>query len=110
MEVGTRITQRLNHYIDRIADNDQEYIDDVWNILMWGLYGRDVLSQFGYGVYAWNFRQLNGNTQLVLKATESGVPLVAFITGASTMGCIEQMFDLLETGHLKWQKDKYPAI
>lgn len=110
MEVGTEITQRLNHYIDQIEQGNQEYVGDVWNLLMWGLYGQRVLSQYGYGVYSWMFRQQNGNTQLVIKATEDGVPLVAFITASGTMGCIEQMFSLLESDRLRWQKDQYPTF
>lgn len=110
MALDDKYTQRLNFIIDRIADRDNEYLDEIWDLLLWSHYGQSVFSQFGYGVYAWNFRQSNGSTRLTIKAQESGVPLVAFITAATPRGCVEQMFGLLEHGALKWQKDRYPAI
>lgn len=110
MTIDDKYTKRLNHIIDRVADKDKEYIDEVWDLLMWSHYGQDAFSQFGYGVYAWNFRQLNGSCRLTIKAVESSVPLVAFISGATPRGCVEQMFGSLERGTLKWQKDKYPGI
>lgn len=110
MSLDDKYTQRLNHIIGRIADSDKLYIDEVWDLLLWSNYGQDVFSQFGYGVYAWYFRQANGSCRLVIKALESGVPLVAFVTSATPRGCVEQMFGLLDKGILKWQKDKYPAI
>lgn len=110
MSLDDKYTQRLDHIIDRIGDRDKDYVDMVWDILLWSTYGQDVLSQFGYGVYAWNFRQQNGTTRLCVKAIESGVPLVAFVSGATPTGCIEQMFGMLERGTLRWQKDKYPAV
>lgn len=110
MSLDDKYTKRLNHIIDRIADSDKEYIDEIWDLLLWSHYGQDVFSQFGYGVYAWNFRQQNGSTRLTIKAMEGGVPLVAFVSSATPRGCVEQMFGLLEHGTLKWQKDRYPAI
>jgi hypothetical protein len=110
MSIDTKYTQRLEFLIDQIAARDPEYIDTTWDLLLWSHYGQDVLSQYGYGVYAWNFRQQNGTTRLCIKAMESGVPLVAFVSSATPTGCIEQMFRLLEKGILRWQKDKYPAI
>jgi hypothetical protein len=110
VELDAKYTNRLNHIIDRVADKDKDCIDEIWDLLLWSLYGQDAFSQFGYGVYSWNFRQSNGATRLCVKAMESGVPLVAFITSATPRGCIEQMFGCLERGTLKWQKDKYPGI
>lgn len=110
MTIDAKYTQRLEFIIDRIADSDKEYIDEIWDLLLWSHYGQDVFSQFGYGVYSWNFRQANGSTRLTIKAKESGIPLVAFVTAASPRGCVEQMFGLLEHNALKWQKDRYPSI
>jgi hypothetical protein len=110
MSLDAKYTKRLDHIIGQIADSDPEYIDEVWDLLLWSHYGQDVFSQFGYGVYAWNFRQSNGSTRLTIKARESGVPLVAFVSAATPRGCVEQMFSLLEHNALKWQKDKYPTI
>lgn len=110
MALDTKYEQRLNVLIDRVGNREPEYVDEVWDLLLWSHYGQECFSQFGYGVYGWNFRQLNGSTRLTIKAVESGVPLVAFITSATPRGCIEQMFGMLEAGRLKWQKDRYPAI
>lgn len=110
MSIDAKYTERLDFVIGRIADGDKEYLDEVWDLLLWSHYGQDVFSQFGYGVYAWNFRQSNGTTRLTIKAHESGIPLVAFVTCASPRGCVEQMFCLLENNRLKWQKDRYPSI
>ena len=110
MSLDAKYEQRLNYIIEQIGIGDKQYIDEVWDLLLWSTYGQDVLSQFGYGVYGWNFRQSRGSCRLTVKAEESGVPLVAFVTSATPRGCIEQMFYLLDSKGLNWQKDKFPAI
>jgi hypothetical protein len=110
MSVDDRVEQRLESLIDKLCDRDKESIEYVEDLLRWGLYGQDVFSQFGLGLSGFVFRQRNGSTLLTVKATEAGVPLVAFVTSATTRGCVEQMFDLLYAGRLKWQRDKYPWI
>lgn len=110
MSLDDKYTKRLDYIINQVADRDPRYIDEVWDLLLWSNYGQDVFSQFGYGVYSWTFRQLNGSCRLTIKGSESGTPLVAFVTAATPRGCVEQMFSLLEKDRLKWQKDRYPAI
>lgn len=110
MSIDEKYTERLNWIIDQIEAKDKEYIDAVWDLLLWSSYGQDVFSQFGLGVYSWNFRQQNGSCRLTVKAIEGTTPLVAFISASTPRGCIEHMFSGLERGTLKWQKDRYPAI
>lgn len=101
---------RVENILDKVASRDKVYVDSVFDLVLWANYGQDVLSQFGYSVYSWGFRHKNGMTRLSIKAVESGVPLVAFVSSASPTGCIEQLFTLLEKGGVRWQKDKYPSI
>lgn len=110
MSLETFRQERLQVLINRVAAKDDRTLGDLEDLLLWGFYGTDVFSQFGMGLSGYVIRQRRESTVLTVKATESGVPLVAFVTSGSTMGCIEQMYDLLFAGKLKWQKDKYPWI
>ena len=110
MLLGTKDDKELGAIIEQLALGDEDTLDRVDSLLMWGLYGHRVLSQFGLGLCGYVFRQSRTNVLMTVKVEESGVPLVGFITSATTIGCIEQMFDLLAGGRLKWQKDKYPWI
>lgn len=110
MNLEQERTQRINHIIDQIASRDKAYLNDLQDLLLWAFYGQETLSQFGLGLKGWVFRQRYGSTVMTVKVTEEGVPLVGFVTAATTRGCIEQMFDLLYAGRMTWQKDKYPWI
>lgn len=102
--------QVISDTIDKLANKDRVHLDATRDLLTWGFYGPSVFSQFGMALAGFVFRQLNGNCQMTVKVVEQGVPLVAFVSSHTTTGCIEQMFDLLWAGRLKWQKDKYPWI
>ena len=110
MSTYEEIEKRVWALIGKVQDKDQEHIEHLFDTILWFEYGQRVFSQFGYGVYAWTFRQRNGMTTLVIKGQEKEVPLVAFVTSSTPRGCVEQMFDLLLDGRLRWQKDKYPSI
>lgn len=110
MSTYEQLEQRVWGIIEKVQDRDKEHIEHLFDTILWMEYGQTVFSQFGYGVYSWQFRQQDGNTLLVIKAQENGVPLVAFVTSATTRGCIEQMFDLVTNGSLRWQRDKWPTI
>lgn len=110
MNIETNSATRVQSIIEHLVSNDQRYIDDTSDLLLWGYYGPEVLSQFGYGYSGAIFRQHRDSTKMTVKVTDSGVPLVAFITSASTTGCVRRFFDLLHADKLKWQKDKYPWI
>jgi len=108
MDLETKYEQKVWSLMDNLEGKDKSRIEQTFDLLLWGHYVQDVLSQFGMGYQGAVFRQRPGSTVLTIKVVEGGVPLVAFITAASTLGCIEQMFDLLWSNRLKWQKDKYP--
>lgn len=110
MSKSTEREERIDHLVKKLQANDAQTLDYVEDLLLFGLYGQDVLSQFGLGLKGFVFRQSRTNVLMTVKAVEGGVPLVAFITAATTMGCIEQMFDLLYNSRLKWQKDRYPWV
>lgn len=102
--------QLVDSVIAQLVIKDPKAIEQVQDLLLWGLYGQDVFSQFGMGLSGYVFRQQRSSVVATVKVTEGGVPLVAFVTSAYTVSCVEQMFDLLYAGRLKWQKDRYPWI
>jgi hypothetical protein len=110
MTVVPKYQDEVWHMIDAIAAKDTSSIEDTYDILLWSHYGRQVFSQYGYGVYSWNFKLETSCVTLVIKAQESGTPLVAFVTSATTTSCIEKAMDLVEKGALKWMRDKYPRV
>lgn len=108
MSLESKHEQYIENLVDKLTTGSKGEIQQVGDYLLFGLYGPSVFSQFGLGLVGFVCRQRPGSVLLTVKVTESGVPLVAFVTSATTMGCIEQMFDLLWAGRLKWQKDKFP--
>lgn len=91
---------------------DKRIIDDkcLENLLLFLLYGQTVFSQNGLRLHGFSSRQKGDQTILTVKVSQDGVPLVAFITGSTTIGCIERLLDLFEDDRLTWRKDKYPWI
>lgn len=110
MSVETELEQKVWSLIDEMASKDKLVIGQLFDLLMWGHYVQEALSQFGMGYSGTVFRQRPAASLMTIKVLESGVPLVAFVTSHTAIGCIEQMFDLLWAGRLKWQKDLYPWI
>lgn len=110
MSVETKYDEKVWQLIDDLESKDKRGIEQTFDLVLWGHYVQEVLSQFGLGYQGSVFRQRSGSSVMTIKVVESGVPLVAFITSHTTMGCIEQMFSLLWADRLKWQKDKYPWI
>lgn len=110
MTLETKYEQRVWALIDKLADKDKSAIEQMFDLVLWGHYLPQVLANFGLGYAGCVFRQRAGSTVLTVKVVESGVPLVAFINSYTTIGGIEQMFDLLWSSRLKWQKDKFPWI
>ena len=102
--------KRLDHLIDMMADGDEEVIGDFHQVWTFLDYVRDVLSQSGMSYKGFVVRQEWDNVTMTVKANESGVPLVAFITSATTRGCMRKFLELFERGRLQWHKDKYPWI
>lgn len=100
----------LDRLLLEIANNVPRTVSSVRDILRWSYYGQSVLSQFGLGLRGHVFRQRPASVLMTTKVQEGDVPLVAFVTAGTTTGCIEQMFDLLYDGRLKWQRDKYPWV
>lgn len=110
MNLQEKREQRVWALIDKVAGRDKETVSDVFDLLEWGFYGQDVLSQNGLGLCGWVFRQRLGSVLTTVKVLESGVPLVGFVSSATTIGCISKVLDLLAEDRMKWQKDKYPWI
>lgn len=110
MNVEQEVEQRLETLLDQVTRGDAITVSQVKDVLRWAWYGQKVLSQFDMGLCGSVFRQSRTSVLMTVKAVESGVPLVAFVSSATTVGCVEHLFDLLYNEKLKWQKDKYPWI
>ena len=110
MELRTKREQRVWAIIDKLASKDSQTVDETFDLLTWGWYGREALSQFDYGLSGYVFRQLPGSVRMSVKLIEGGVPLVGFVNSGTTTGCVRQFYDLLWDNRLKLAKDKYPWI
>jgi hypothetical protein len=100
----------VNVIVAQIRAGDKDALDYASDSLLFSVYSTEIFAEFGLDLCGYVFRQSRTSVLLTIKVIESGVPLVAFVSRATTRGCIEQMFDLLYEGKLKWQKDKYPWI
>lgn len=110
MSIQPDVEQRLKALMAQLSRGEPNTVDHIEDLVRFGFYGQNYFSQFGLGLSGFVFRQRPNSVRTTVKVNESGVPLVAFITSATTMGSIEQMFDLLFAEKLKWQKDKFPWI
>lgn len=110
MDLIEQRMQRIDHLIDKLSLGDRETIEVVGDLLLWGFYGQDVFSQFGYGLCGWVFRQQRDFCVATIKVVENGVPLVAFVSSTTPRGSIRKAIDLLYQQRLSWQKDKFPWI
>lgn len=108
VNIESKYHDRCTALIAQMRDGPPERVDDAWDLLMWVLYGPDVLSQSGMGLTGWSLRQRPGSWIMTIKVIDSGTPLVGFVTTGSPMGCIVRLLDLLENDGIRWQKDKYP--
>jgi hypothetical protein len=110
MYTDAQVLEKIQVMLDDIEKGDEEPFSDlvaVWRFLR---YGQDVHSQFGMGFCGAVFRQDGMNVGMSVKATEAGVPLVAFTTSATAIGCIRSYLERLDAGRLNWLRDKYPWI
>lgn len=91
---------------------DKRVIDDIdlQTLLLFMLYLPKVFSQNDSRLCGFSCRRKHAQTLLTVKAVESGLPLVAFVTANSPIGCMSRFLDLLEDDRLTWNKDKYPWI
>lgn len=89
---------------------DQRVIEDadLESLLLLACYGRSILFKNGYILKAWGVRQKGDQQLLHVKVTESGTPLVVFLTGETTTSCVRRFWDLYEDDRLTWVRDKYP--
>jgi hypothetical protein len=91
---------------------DQRVIsaEDLEDLLLFVLYMPKVTSRMGVKLQGFTCRQKQGQYLMTIKAKEEGVPLVVFITGESTIGCMSRFLNLWERDRLSWTKDRYPWI
>lgn len=106
----TKREQYIENLVTKVTKGDGRTLEQLDDYLMWGFYGQEVLSQFGLGLQGYVVRHNGSEIVMSIKVVESGIPLVAFVTSGTTIGCIQKFFDLLWANRLKWQKDKYPWI
>lgn len=110
MDTQQEIDVRVQGVFTQATNGDRPTRQYVEDLIQWGFYGQKYFSQFGLGLSGFVFRQSRTNVLMTVKVVEEGVPLVAFVTAATTMGSIEHLFDLMESDKVKWQKDRYPWI
>jgi hypothetical protein len=82
--------------------------EDLQDLLLFVLKMPFVLSQFGMRLGGFSCRQKHTQTLMTVKVQEGDIPLVAFITANSTIGCMARFLSLFEDDKLTWSKDKYP--
>jgi len=102
--------EKIGHLLKSAANGGADDKALLEALLTLHIYGQEEHSQFGMGLSGWVMRQSRGETLLTVKVTESGVPLVAYITSYSPTGSIEKYLDMLEDSRVKWSKDRYPWI
>ena len=110
MSLDSKLLESVDRILDRAKRDVDGYTDGVGDLVLLHHYGQKCFSQFGLGLCGWTLRQQGNNHLLTVKVVESGIPLIAYITSHTPTGCIEQMFYMLESGKLRWSRDRYPWI
>ena len=81
--------------------------DDVRVWHQYHTYLVNLLEQRGYAWRGESFKNQGWAVLLVVKAAREHVPVVAFITGADTTGCMRIFLRQLEEGLVEWRQDQY---
>lgn len=110
MNIPDECALGVERILKRAASSDSAYTDGLVDLALLHIYGQKVFSQMGLGLCGWSIRQKGLNHLLTLKVMEAGVPLVAYITSHTPTGCVEQLFYLLESDKLRFNRDLYPWI
>lgn len=110
MNLPDKDLYELEAAMEQWTDNRLIHSDDLEDLLAFLLYLPAVLSQSGLKYHGFSCRQQNGATRLMLKASENGTPLVAFVTAPTTTHSIVRTLDLLLEDRIRWNRDKYPWI
>ena len=110
MYTETKIEERLEALMDQALDGDPEAFRYVYSPFAFIEYVQDVLSQIGLGYCGFVCRRRDGMVLMSVKVTEGGVPLVGYITSATTRGCMDQFLRSLKNSRVTWHKDRYPWI
>lgn len=110
MDIEGPSVAKADLYLEHLIERDPMYLDEARDLVLFLHYGQDVHSQFGLGFHGFVARQKGRSTQMSVKVSDGGVPLVAFSTQATTTSCIQQYLNALEDGRVRWMKDKFPWI
>lgn len=108
MDLDTTIVAKAEQVLENASSETDNCHSLVMDLVIFGEYGQQVLSQFGFGLCGFQVRQSNGQQLLTVKVNEGGTPLVAFVTAQTTTSCISRFLDLLEHERVNWTRDKYP--
>lgn len=77
-------------------------------VLVWFfLYGENVFSQVGLSWRGCSFRQSMTTCLLVVKASRGDIPLVAFCTDRTPIGCVLAFCKNWHADKVAWTGDKY---
>lgn len=108
MEIDTRYLYPVQASIEQWTDQRVITDVDLEGLILFVCYGQQVLSQSGLALKGWQFRQKGDQQLMTVKVREGDTPLVVFITGNSTTGCVSRFWNLYEDDRLSWVRDKYP--
>lgn len=109
MSLSTQAEYEVAAALEQWTDQRVIHADDLETLLLWWLYVPNELSQFGFKLRGFTFRQREGMWLLTVKVEESGAPLVVFLTSATTTGCIRLFVSQLAGDRLSWVRDKFPV-
>jgi len=110
MNIDEQVLYDVDRILDRASKPSDGYSDGVGDLVLLHHYGQKCFSQFGLGLCGWSIRQQGQNHLLTVKVVESGIPLIAYVTSHTPTGCVEQLFYLLESDKIRWNRDRYPWI
>lgn len=108
MSIDAQVLDEVAAAMEQWTDMRVMHVDDLEDLLLFWCYVPKVLSQSGMRFLGYQLRQRDGQYLLMVKATDRGTPLVAFLTSATTTGCVRLFISQLEGDRLTWNKDKYP--
>jgi len=110
MLIPALFTDRIDASLEQWTDAREISADDLSDLLLFILHGKAILVNSGHKLDGFQVRQRNGQQLLTVKVHEGDTPLVAFITAATTTGCVRRLLSLWESDRMPWVRDRYPWI
>ena len=107
MDVPAKVDLAVSAALEQWTDHRIIEDGELYALLMLMVYQYDWFVNSGYSLRGFSFRQRDGRWLLTVKVSESGTPLVVFVTAENPTDCVYRFYSLAFEDRLSWVRDRY---